>query len=79
MIRIFVEYDDDVYRLMCDDGRMKPMPAGQRLFRAPPYPLMNFTHDTMERAEEDAQKLRNYLDGLTKKKPSKKQSREFVA
>lgn len=78
-MKIFIEFDGEVYRLMCDDGRMKPMPAGERLFRAPPYPLMSFSHHTMERAEEDAAKLRVYLAALAPRKPTKKQQREYIA
>ncbi len=78
-MKIFVEYDmdRDVYVLMCDDGRMRPMPAGQRLFRAPPYPEIAFSHTAMPAAEEDARKLRVYLAALVAKKPSKKQRQQF--
>lgn len=78
-MKIFIEFDDGIYRLMCDDGRMRPMPAGERLFRAPPYPEMKFSHQTIEQAEEDAQKLRSYLAALAPRKPSKKQQREYIA
>lgn len=77
-MKIFIEFDGEVYHLMCSDGRMRSMPAGQRLFRAKPYPLMSFSHSTMERAEEDAAKLRAYLAALAPKKPSKKQQREYI-
>lgn len=79
-MKIFVEFDMEIEKfvLMCDDGRMKPMPCGQRLFRAPPHPTMDFSHPTMEAAEADAHKLRTYLSQLTAKKPSKKQRQEFT-
>ncbi len=78
-MKIFVEFDldDEKFVLMCDDGRMKPTVAGQRLFRAPPHPEIEFRHATMETAEADARKLRTYLAQLTSKKPSKKQRQEF--
>lgn len=78
-MKIFVELDldDEKFALMCDDGRMKPTVAGQRLFRAPPHPQIEFRHATMEAAETDAGKLRAYLAQLTTKKPSKKQRQEF--
>lgn len=80
-LRIFVTYDSDAdsYVLMCDDKRMKPMPAGQRLFRAPPHPDIVFSHPTMEAAEDAAAKLRAYLSGLAPRKISKKEAREYVA
>lgn len=72
-LRIYVELDEsDLYRLMCDDGRMSPQPCGPRLFRAPPHPQMKFTHDDPESAETDARKLRVYLAGLTEKKTKKR-------
>jgi hypothetical protein len=76
-MKIFVEFDveNEKFVLMCDDGRMHPMPAGQRLFRAPPHPDVVFSSDTMEGAEENARKLRVYLGGLAPKKHSKKELR----
>ncbi len=78
-MRIFVELDldDEKFVLMCDDGRMKPTVAGQRLFRAPPHPEIQFRHATMEAAEADAGKLRAYIAQLSTKKLSKKQRQEF--
>jgi hypothetical protein len=78
-VKIFIEFDDGIYRLMCDDNRMRPMPAGARLFRAQPHPEMKFSHSTIEEAEEDAQKLRRYLEQLAPKKPTKKQQREYIS
>ncbi len=81
MLKIFIEFDADVdlYVLMCDDRRMRPMPAGKRLFRAPPHPDINFSHETMQAAEDAASKLRSYLGALEPKKISKKDQREFIA
>ncbi len=78
-MKIFVEFDLESERfvLMCDCGRMSPSPAGQRLFRAPPHPQIDFHHATMEAAETDAGKLRAYLARLTTKKLSKKKLQEF--
>ena len=80
-MRIYVEFDLDSgrYLIMCDDRRMAPMPAGRRLFRAPPYPDIKFSHPTIEKAEHDARLLRSYLAQLVPKKPSKKQQREYTA
>ncbi len=79
-LTISVDFDMDRERfvLMCDDGRMSPSPAGQRLFRAPPHPEIEFRHTTMEAAEIDARKLRTYLAQLTTKKLSKKKLQEFT-
>jgi hypothetical protein len=78
-MKIFVEFDmdDDKFVLMCDDGRMRPTVAGQRLFRGPPHPQIQFRHASAELAEVDAGKLRSYLAQLSSKKPSKKQRQEF--
>lgn len=80
-MKIFIEFDVDSgrYVLMCDCGRMSPTPAGARLFRGGRFPLINFTHPTMEEAEDAMKKLKAYLDALPPRKPSKKQQREFVA
>jgi len=78
-MRIFTEFDGEIYRLMCDDDRMAAAPCGCRLFRAPPHPNIAFEHATMEAAEADTMKLRSYLAGLAPPKISKKQQREFVA
>lgn len=56
------------------------MPAGPRLFRAPPHPAIAFQHDTAEAAEQNAQALRDYLDSLGQRKgPSKKALRKLGA
>ena len=79
-LRIFVELDDsDQFRLMCADGMMSPAPCGQRLFRAAPYPDIQFAHPTMEAAETDARKLRAYLAALPVAKASKKRTAKSAA
>ena len=75
-MKIFIEFDGDYYRLMCDDGRMSPAPCGARLFRARPHPDIQFEHLSMEMAEADAKKLRAYLDGLPARKVAKKKEKE---
>ena len=74
---IFVQYDSDWdrYDLMCSDGRFHPMPAGPRLFRAPPLPDIRFSHSVLAEAETDASKLRSYLAQLAPKKISKTEIR----
>ncbi len=78
-MKIFTEFDLDTerYVLMADCGRMAATPAGPRLFRGPPHPVIQFNHTTPEAAEADAVKLRAYLAGLNSKKPSKKEKQEF--
>ena len=74
---IFVQYDSDWdrYDLMCADERMRPMPCGPRLFRAPPIPDIRFSHSVLAEAERDATKLRSYLAQLAPKKISKTEMR----
>jgi hypothetical protein len=73
-MNITVEYDcdSDQYVLMVSDGRLRPAPAGARLFRAEPWPVIQFSHATKEAAERDATTLRKYLAGMTTKKTGKK-------
>lgn len=53
------------------------MPAGERLFRAPPLPNIRFSHEDREQAETDAGKLREYVERTwTQRGPSRKQVRE---
>ncbi len=78
-MRIFVEFDEDVFRLMVDDGKMRPGPVGARLFRAPPHPEVTFEHETLEAAETDAAKVRAYLAALPTRKQTKKELREAAA
>lgn len=68
--------------LMVEDGCMRPMPAGPRLFRTPKGALdpdIRFIHATRESAEKDAEKLTRYLAECGGRKPNKKQTREAGA
>lgn len=48
------------------------MPAGPRLFRAPPWPDIAFEHSTAEAASHDAALLQRYLDDAhARRGPSK--------
>ncbi len=80
-MKITVEFDLERadYTLMADDGRMSPMPAGDRLYRGGAWPDIKFTHPTLEQAEHDARLLRTYLAGLPSRKQSKKELREVEA
>lgn len=78
-LRIYPEYNGETYVLMADDGRMSATPCGARLFRAEPHPRIAFTHDSIEAAEADAQKLRAYLAGLPTKRGPKKRTAESAA
>jgi hypothetical protein len=78
--RIFIQLDTDSgeFDLMCEShGRVAP--AGPRLFRAPPHPRIKFHHETMADAEVDAQQMRTYLGHITKRSPSKSESRKIGA
>lgn len=76
MIEIFVAPDEGGFRLMCRGPGMSAMPAGQRLFRAPPLPDIKFHHAIREAADTGANKLRTYLASLSpdKRKNSKHQA-----
>lgn len=59
---IHVEFDleTESYQLMATNhGRTAT--AGERLFRAPPFPAIAFSHETQAAAEKDAATLRGYL------------------
>lgn len=52
--------------------------AGERLFRAQPWPDIQFSHDTEEAALKDAATLTNYLDASNRRsKISKRAIRTF--
>lgn len=50
---------------------MAAMPAGPRLFRAPPLPDIQFTHALLPDAERDASLLRKYVEEKFAVKQSK--------
>ncbi len=64
--------DDLCFRLYVTSPGQGPMPAGERLFRAPPHPRIAFAHDSGEQAAKDAATLQKYLDGLAPQKRKKK-------
>lgn len=74
-MKILVEPEGQRFRLMCADGRVSCMPAGARLFRAPPLPDIQFSHDLFADAASDARKLQAYVDQAGDA-PTKKQQRE---
>lgn len=74
-LTISVEYDGESYVLIADCGRMSPTVAGPRLFKSEPHPRIQFSFDTIEAAQRDAAKLREYLAALPSRKPSKKDIR----
>ncbi len=78
-LTIYTEFDGESYVLMCANGITSDSPAGPRIFRAPPWPDIQFSHPTIDAAESDARKLRVYLAGLSTKKVSKKRTMENAA
>lgn len=65
------------FAIFADSYGMKAV-AGPRMFRAPPHPDVQFTgHESEAQASKDCEKLRQYLDALPTKKPSKKKLREY--
>lgn len=51
-------------------------PAGERLFRAPPYPAIRFQHDDRQEAERDRDILQRYLDAPSKGRKQKRGAEE---
>ncbi len=78
---IFTLFDPEIDRheIWVSSKGMSPAPAGPRLFRASPHPNIQFTHETAEAANKDAEKLRAYIANLTPKKQSKRELREVGA
>lgn len=78
--RIYVEFDADEgnFALMCE-SHSRTAPAGPRLFRAPPHPRISFRHETIHDAEHDARALREYLNALSGKFPSRSSARKMGA
>lgn len=78
-LRIFTQYDSETgeFELVCTDDRMRPMPMGPRIFRAPPHPDVKFRHETLKEAEAAAGVIRTYLANLTPKRQTKKELREY--
>lgn len=76
-MKIGVQFDADTmtYDLVIEDGMMRAMPAGPRLFRGGEPSAIQFSHETHEAALRDAAKLQAYLTA-PKKGPSKRALRE---
>lgn len=58
---ITVEYANNVHRLMATSYH-QAAPAGERLFRGHPHPVIRFEHTDAASAEKDAGTLRQYLE-----------------
>lgn len=78
---VFAEYDLDtnLHRLMVRDGRLSPMPAGPRIFRAPPFPKVAWAYGDEGEAAAACGVVQKYLDGLGQRKQTKKEIREVGA
>lgn len=65
------DFDSDRWVLTATSyGRTEP--AGPRLFRAEPYPEIEFSHETESAAKDAAEELTAYLEAVaTKRMPSK--------
>ena len=74
-ISVLFDADIEQFRLYCTSHGHTAI-AGQRIFRAPPHPDIQFSHDSQADAEADAATLRDYLAGLPQKKMTKKASRK---
>ena len=60
VITVSHDLDEGVYRLYATSYHSTE-PAGERLFRAEPWPVIKFEHATEAAAEKDAAVLRAYL------------------
>lgn len=76
---LYPQYDMDtgMYEIWVSDERMRPMPAGPRIFRAPPLPDVKFCHEDMSSAQKDCRTIMTYLSTL-KKQPTKKEIKEYA-
>lgn len=70
-ISVLFDADTEQHRLYATSHGHTAV-AGPRIFRAPPHPDIQFSHDSQADAESDAQTLRDYLAGLPQKKMTKK-------
>lgn len=67
---VSVEGSGDSWRLMASSyGTTSP--AGERLFRAPPFPKIEFAHTKEADARRDAALLTDYIDRTWPKKISR--------
>ena len=75
-ITISEDFDTGMWTIMATSYG-QTMPAGPRLFRAPPHPDILFQHDTEAAALHDAAELRKYIaDSWPKKEMSKAKIRK---
>jgi len=79
-MKITVQFDAETmsYDLMIEDGMMRPMPAGPRLFRGGDVPAIKFSHDTLTTAQQDTRTLERYLN-TPRKGPNKRAMKENAA
>lgn len=54
----------------------RTQPAGERLFRGEPWPVIHFSHATKEAAEKDATILREYLAACASGKVKDREQRK---
>lgn len=74
--RIFIQLDAESGEFdLWFESHGRQVPAGPRLFRAPPHPQIKFHHETMAAAEQDAAQMRTYLQHISGRDPSKRKSR----
>jgi hypothetical protein len=67
---ITVEGSGDSWKLMAT-SYSTTSPAGERLFRAPPFPKIEFSHTKEADARRDAAILTDYIDKTWPKKVSR--------
>lgn len=79
-VTITVQFDAEAmsYDLMVEDGMMRPMPAGPRLFRGGNVPAIRFSHETLATAQQDARTLEQYIN-TPRKGPNKRALKETTA
>ena len=78
--RLFPQYDadDDLWRIMVATHGLSPMPAGPRLFRAPPHPDVKWAHASKAEADAAISVIQKYL-ARSSAAPSKRELRESAA
>lgn len=75
-ITVQFDLDSDEFVLMAT-SHARTQPAGERLFRAQPWPSVSWRHTSQESAEADAATLRAYLANPPKR--TRKTSEEAEA
>lgn len=61
VISVELDIDTEEYSLMVTSYGYTAT-AGERLFKAPPHPEIQFKHTTRDAAQTDAVKLQKYID-----------------